>query len=101
MVYTTERDDDALVMLLVRASKGSERAFGSLYDRLAAETYGICRATLDEEHAAQAMQLAWLHVWQHAASLAAAGDDPRVTIASVTWLVSARLARSPEFDDGE
>lgn len=76
-------EEEELAALLGQIAAGDRRAFRLLYDRESAQLYGIAlRLTRDAGLAADAVQEAFLQVWQHAAAFDAARGRPR------TWLIS-------------
>ncbi|CAN5368088.1 hypothetical protein BH11ACT3_BH11ACT3_10090 [soil metagenome] len=77
---------------LSAVASGDREAFAKLYDELATETYGLCRRFAATQPTAEVAQSEiWLFVWRHAASLAANGASPRVTVLSVALAMLNRM----------
>lgn len=80
-----------LVRLLREVAGGDRAALRSVYERTSAKLYGIClRLTGSEEDAADALQDAFLTVWNKAGRFDAGRASP------ITWL--ALIARSRAID---
>lgn len=80
-----------LVGLLDSVARGDRAALGELYTRTSAKLYGICLRLLGSEADAQeALQDAYVTVWQKAARFDAAKASP------ITWL--SVLARNKAID---
>ena len=80
-----------LVDLLDGVARGDRRALSELYERTSAKLYGICLRLLGSEAEAQdALQDAYVTVWQKAARFDASKASP------ITWLCV--LARNKAID---
>ena len=88
----SETDDRALLAATLRkVAVGDRRAFEQIYRRTSAKLFGICLRILpDRTQAEEALQEAFLSVWQRAASF----DEARGS--AMTWLIS--LTRNRAID---
>jgi RNA polymerase sigma-70 factor (ECF subfamily) len=77
--------------LIVRVSLGDQAAFSALYDATSAKLFGVCLRILNNRSdAEEALQEAFVRIWQKAGSYAANGYSP------MTWLIT--LARNLAID---
>ncbi|OBY28510.1 sigma-70 family RNA polymerase sigma factor [Leisingera sp. JC1] len=77
----TTRSD--IEQLLARTSLGDRAAFSDLYDATSAKLFGIClRVLKNRSEAEDALQDAYVRIWQKSASYAANGYSP------MTWLIT-------------
>ncbi len=91
MTAHARSDSSELVRLLEGVSRGEQAALSALYARTSAKLYGICLRLLGSEADAQdALQDAYVTVWQKAAQFDAAKASP------ITWL--SVLARNKAID---
>lgn len=91
--------------MIVRAGIGDRDAFNSLYDATSAKLFGVCLRILNNRAEAEdALQDAFVRIWQKADSYAANGYSP------MTWLITltrnlaidklrARKAPARDIDD--
>ena len=91
MNRATATTSNELVPLLEAVARGDRRALSELYERTSAKLYGICLRLLGSEAEAQdALQDAYVTVWQKAARFDASKASP------ITWLCV--LARNKAID---
>ncbi|MBA3677200.1 MAG: sigma-70 family RNA polymerase sigma factor [Sphingosinicella sp.] len=84
-------DRAVLVRALAEVSKGDRSAFAQVYAKTSAKLFGIClRILKNRSEAEEAMQEAYVNVWQKAGSFDPARSSP------ITWL--AALARNRSID---
>lgn len=77
--------------MIVRTGIGDRKAFSSLYDATSAKLFGICLRILNNRAEAEdALQEAFVRIWQKADSYAANGYSP------MTWLIT--LTRNLAID---
>ncbi|ETX29229.1 sigma-70 family RNA polymerase sigma factor [Roseivivax isoporae] len=77
--------------LLARIAMGDRKAFSALYDRTSAKLYGICLRVLgDRAEAEEALQEAFIRVWNRADLYRVNGFSP------MTWLIT--LTRNIAID---
>ena len=75
--------NDGLAELLSRTALADQRAFGELYRRTSPHLYAVAlRIVRDRPLAEEILQEAYVNVWHHAASYAAARSQP------LTWLTA-------------
>lgn len=85
---TTISDIEALI---VRVGIGDRAAFSSLYDATSAKLFGVCLRILNNRaEAEEALQEAFVRIWQKSGSYAANGYSP------MTWLIT--LTRNMAID---
>ncbi len=85
----TTRDDVEKMIALV--GLGDRAAFSSLYDATSAKLFGVCLRILnDRAEAEDALQDAFVRIWQKAGTYAANGYSP------MTWLIT--LTRNLAID---
>ena len=80
-----------LELLLDRVASGDRHAFEEIYRRTSTKLYGVClRILSDQGEAEDALQSAYVSLWQHAGRYEAARAAP------MTWLIT--LARNRAID---
>lgn len=80
-----------LVVLLAAVAGQDERAFGRLYERCAAKLFAVIRRiTVSEAAAEEALQEAWVRIWNHADQF-----DPAIA-SPMTWMTT--IARHTAID---
>ena len=91
--------------MIVRTGIGDRKAFSSLYDATSAKLFGVClRILSNRAEAEDALQEAFVRIWQKADSYAVNGYSP------MTWLITltrnlaidrlrARKAPTDDIDD--
>lgn len=85
----TTRDD--VEKMIARVGLGDRAAFSSLYDATSAKLFGVCLRILnDRAEAEDALQDAFVRIWQKAGTYAANGYSP------MTWLIT--LTRNLAID---
>jgi RNA polymerase sigma-70 factor (ECF subfamily) len=85
----TTRDD--VENLILRVGLGDRAAFSALYDATSAKLFGVCLRILnDRAEAEDALQDAFVRIWQKADSYAVNGFSP------MTWLIT--LTRNLAID---
>ena len=84
-------DRSALAAALQKVGQGDRSAFAQVYQRTSAKLFGICLRILgNRNEAEEALQEAYINVWQKAEGFDAARSSP------ITWL--ATLARNKAID---
>jgi len=84
-------DRSALAAALQKVGEGDRSAFAQVYQRTSAKLFGICLRILgNRNEAEEALQEAYINVWQKAEGFDAARSSP------ITWL--ATLARNKAID---
>lgn len=84
-------DRQEVEALIARIARGDQAAFAALYDVTSGKLLGICVRVLDERSAAEeAMQEAYVKVWNHAHRYRVTGHSP------MTWLIT--IARNAAID---
>lgn len=82
---------DEIEALLARIAMGDRKAFSGLYDRTSAKLFGIClRVLKDRAEAEEALQEAFLRIWNRADLYRSNGYSP------MTWLIT--LTRNIAID---
>jgi len=77
--------------LIFRVALGDRRAFGALYDATSAKLFGVCLRILNNRAEAEdALQEAFVNIWQKSDTYAANGLSP------MTWLIT--LTRNKAID---
>lgn len=77
--------------MLARIAMGDRKAFSALYDRTSAKLFGICLRVLDDRgEAEEALQEAYIRVWNRADLYRVNGYSP------MTWLIT--LTRNVAID---
>ncbi|SLN47193.1 ECF RNA polymerase sigma factor SigK [Roseivivax jejudonensis] len=77
--------------LLARVAMGDRKAFSTLYDRTSAKLFGIClRILVDRAEAEEALQEAYVRIWNRADAYRVNGFSP------MTWLIT--LTRNIAID---
>jgi RNA polymerase sigma-70 factor (ECF subfamily) len=85
------RDREALAEALAKVAQGDRSAFAQVYERTSAKLFGICLRILGNRNEAEdALQEAYINVWQRAEGFDPARSSP------ITWL--AALARNKAID---
>ena len=85
----TTRDD--VEKMIARVGLGDRAAFSSLYDATSAKLFGVCLRILnDRAEAEDALQDAFVRIWQKAGTYASNGYSP------MTWLIT--LTRNLAID---
>lgn len=85
----TTRDD--VEQMILRVGLGDRAAFSALYDATSAKLFGVCLRILnDRAEAEDALQDAFVRIWQKASSYAVNGYSP------MTWLIT--LTRNLAID---
>jgi RNA polymerase sigma-70 factor (ECF subfamily) len=88
---TASRDREALATALSRVGEGDRSAFAQVYERTSAKLFGVCLRILGNRNEAEdALQEAYINVWQKASGFDPARSSP------ITWL--AALARNKAID---
>jgi RNA polymerase sigma-70 factor (ECF subfamily) len=88
---TGPRDRETLAAALSRVAQGDRAAFAQVYERTSAKLFGICLRILgNRNEAEEALQEAYINVWQKASGFDPARSSP------ITWL--AALARNKAID---
>ena len=88
---TAHREREALAEALAKVARGDRSAFAQVYERTSAKLFGICLRILgNRNEAEEALQEAYINVWQKAAGFDPARSSP------ITWL--AALARNKAID---
>lgn len=84
-------DRSALAAALAKVGEGDRSAFAQVYQRTSAKLFGICLRILgNRNEAEEALQEAYINVWQKAEGFDATRSSP------ITWL--ATLARNKAID---
>jgi RNA polymerase sigma-70 factor (ECF subfamily) len=87
----SEDDRATLALMLVRVSQGDRLAFEEIYRRTSVKLFGVCLRILPiRQEAEEALQEAYLSVWQRAGSF----DADRGS--AMTWLIT--LTRNRAID---
>jgi len=87
----SEDDRSTLALMLIRVSQGDRLAFEEIYRRTSVKLFGVCLRILPvRQEAEEALQEAYLSVWQRAGSFDAARGN------AMTWLIT--LARNRAID---
>lgn len=85
----TSRND--VEKMIAQAGHGDRAAFSSLYDATSSKLFGVCLRILnDRAEAEDALQEAFVRIWQKSSSYAANGYSP------MTWLIT--LTRNMAID---
>jgi RNA polymerase sigma-70 factor (ECF subfamily) len=87
----SEEDRSSLALMLTQVSTGDRHAFEEIYRATHVKLFGVCLRILPvRQEAEEALQEAYLSVWQRAASFDAARGS------AMTWLIT--LARNRAID---
>jgi len=84
-------DEEDLAALLRRVAARDEAAFAALYKRTSAKLYGVIARILTKSDAGEALQDAYLRVWERAGDFDAAKGSP------LAWM--ATIARNRALDE--
>jgi RNA polymerase sigma-70 factor (ECF subfamily) len=103
--------DPTLAELIQRVARGERDALRAVYQREATRLFGVARAILREpDGAADAMQTAFLRVWERAGQFDPARGEARAWLAGIVRFAALDAARArgrevlsddPELGEGE
>lgn len=88
---TTEADRGDLARLLRRVAAGDEAAFAELYRRSSAKLYGVVVRILPGGDSAEALQEAYIRIWERA------GEFDPARGSAIAWM--ATIARNRALDE--